>query len=124
MTAPIGVLIVDDQRDIRLMLRMVIQSKGSEFYVTGEATNGAEAIEHAQREDPRVIVLDKLMPDMNGTEAATIIRKTRPDQIIILCSAYLGEDVVERAQAAGIDHWIGKDELFTLPELIRAVTYS
>lgn len=45
-------------------------------------------MEHAQTDDPLVIVLDHVMPDMDGVEAATIIPSQRPNQEIILCSAY------------------------------------
>ena len=73
----IGTLIVDDQADIRLLLRMIIE-QDSDLYVTGEAASAAEAIDRAADDDPLVIVLDQMMPDMNGVDAATAIPRAAP----------------------------------------------
>jgi CheY-like chemotaxis protein len=116
----IGTLIVDDQTDVRLLLRMIIERSG-DLFVTGEAASGAEAIEHVEAENPAVIVLDMMMPGMNGVETATAIRADRPNQPIILCTAYLDADVIERAHAAGIVECISKNQLWSLPQLIRDV---
>jgi len=89
--------------------------------VVGEATNGAEAVEHAQTDDPRVIVLDNLMPGMSGVEAARIILSKRPRQEIILCTAYLDDDLIDRARAAGVEHFLAKDRTSRLPALIKEV---
>lgn len=117
----IGTLIVDDQSDVRLLLRMIIERSG-DLYVTGEAASGVEAIEHVAVEDPLVIILDMMMPGMNGVETATVIRSERPDQAIILCTAFLDADVVERAHAAGIVECVSKNQLWSLPQLIRDVS--
>ncbi len=116
----IGTLIVDDQTDLRLLLRMIIE-RNDDLFVTGEAASGLEAIEHVANEQPRVIILDMMMPGMNGVETATAIRAERPDQVIILCTAYLDADVIERALAAGIVECVGKNQLWSLPQLIRDV---
>ncbi len=116
----IGTLIVDDQTDVRLLLRMIIERSG-DLFVTGEAASGSEAIEHVEAENPSVIILDMMMPGMNGVETAAAIRAERPDQAIILCTAYLDADVIERALAVGIRQCISKNELWSLPQLIRDV---
>jgi len=117
----IGALIVDDQSHIRLLLRSVIENAGHGFFVADEAASGAEAVEHAQTDDPLVIVLDHVMPDMGGVEAATIIRSQRPHQEIILCSAYLDNDLIDQARAAGVGHFLAKDQVGKLPALIHQV---
>jgi len=99
----IGTLIVDDES------------------VTGEAASGAEAVEHAETDNPLVIVLDNMMPEMSGVEAATIIRSHRPTQVIIMCSAYLDQDVIDRARAVGVGYFLTKDQMRLLPALIREV---
>lgn len=115
----IGALIVDDQADTRLLLRLLIDAADEGLFVAGEAASGAEAVEHADSDDPLVIILDEMMPEMNGVEAATLIRSQRPTQVIILCSAYLDQGVIDRAHAAGIRHCITKDQIRKLPDLIR-----
>jgi CheY-like chemotaxis protein len=117
----IGALIVDDESDIRLLLRSVIEGAGHGLFVAGEASSGAEAVEHAHSDDPLVIVLDHVMPEMGGVEAATIIRSQRPTQEIILCSAYLDNDLIDRARAAGVGHFLAKDQVGRLPALIHEV---
>lgn len=114
----IGTLIVDDQADVRLLLRMIIE-RSEDLFVTGEAASGNEAIEHVAEENPTVIILDMMMPGMNGVETAAAIRSERPDQVIILCTAYLDADVIERANAVGIVECISKNQLWSLPQLIR-----
>lgn len=120
----IGALIVDDQSDIRLLLRSVIENANHGLFVAGEASSGAEAVEHAQSDDPLVIVLDHVMPEMGGVEAAAIIRSQRPGQEIILCSAYLDNDLIDQARAAGVGHFLAKDQVSKLPALIRQVVGS
>lgn len=97
---------------------MIIEKSG-DIYVTGEAASGTEATEQVAADDPEVIVLDMMMPGMNGVETAAAIRAERPNQAIILCTAYLDADVIERAHAVGILQCIGKNELWSLPQLIR-----
>ena len=117
----IGALIVDDQSDVRLLLRAVIENAHDCIFVAGEASSGAEAVEHAQTDDPMVIVLDNLMPGMSGIEAAEIILSKRPTQEIILCTAYLDDDLIDRARSAGVEHFLAKDQVDRLPALIKEV---
>ena len=116
----IGALIVDEQSDGRLLLRSVIENAKAGIFVVGEATNGAEAVEHAQTYDPKVIVLDNLMPGMSGVDAARIILSKRPHQEIILCTAYLDDHLIDQARAAGVEHFLAKDRTRKAPALITA----
>jgi len=113
-------MIVDDQEDVRLLLRVLINMANEGLFVRGEAGGGAEALARLDEDDPIVIVLDQMMPDMNGLETAAKIRSMRPNQIIILCSAYLDRDVIEQAQAVGVQFCVGKEEGRQLPHIIRA----
>jgi DNA-binding NarL/FixJ family response regulator len=113
-------MIVDDQEDVRLLLRVLIDMANEGLFVRGEACGGAEALARLDEDDPIVIVLDQMMPDMNGLETAVQIRRRRPEQIIILCSAYLDRDVIEQATAAGVQFCVGKEEVRQLPDIIRA----
>jgi CheY-like chemotaxis protein len=117
----ITTMIVDDQHDIRLLARLLIETANHGLRVVAEAANGCEAIRQAEKFEPRVVVLDEMMPEMNGIEAATILRRTRPAQLTILCSAYIDEDVIDRARDAGMTAWLSKDRIDELPDLIRQV---
>ncbi|MCA1830754.1 MAG: response regulator transcription factor [Actinomycetota bacterium] len=98
---PIRALIVDDQPDIRLLLRTYIQASQG-MTVVGEFATGTEALELIERLDPEIVVLDQMMPGMSGLETARRILEQRPGQAILLCSAFLDEDVRARADAIGI----------------------
>ena len=117
----ITTLIVDDQRDIRLLLRILIDAANDGLTVIGEAASGPEAIAAVERIEPVVVVFDEMMPDMTGVEAAAQVRRLRPAQIMVLCTAYLDEGVIERARAAGMDAWLAKQDVADLPDLIRSL---
>jgi DNA-binding NarL/FixJ family response regulator len=117
----IPTLIVDDQEDIRLLTRVLIEAANDGLSVVGEASNGTEAIEQVKRHEPRVVVFDEMMPEMTGTEAVLILRETHPGQLTILCSAYIDERVIARARIAGVTACLSKDRIEELPDLIRAV---
>jgi CheY-like chemotaxis protein len=117
----ITTLIVDDQHDIRLLARLLIEAANDGLSVVGEASSGTEAIEQVERFEPRVVVLDEMMPEMTGIEAAGLLRQTRPDQITILFSAYLDDRVRLRARDAGVTACLSKDRIDELPDFIRQV---
>ncbi|HYI46603.1 MAG TPA: response regulator [Actinomycetota bacterium] len=104
----IKVLVVDDTDHVRRMLCEMLQLDG--FEVVGEASNGQEAIDKATETTPDVVVMDYKMPGIDGLTAATKIRETRPDQGIVLYSAYLDEAIEQKAKDAGIAMCIGKVE--------------
>ena len=111
-------LIVDDQADVRLLLRLLIDRANEGLVVVAEAASGPEALARVDESDPLVIILDEMMPDMNGLEAAAHIRARRPSQILILCSAYLDDDIIERARALGVAGCVSKQEFRELPDVI------
>src|SRR5260370_41634465 len=82
-----GVLIVDDNAVVRSSLRCLFESY-PEFEVSGEAENGQDAIDKAERLKPDLIILDLAMPVMNGLEAAPELRKMLPDARLILFTAH------------------------------------
>jgi CheY-like chemotaxis protein len=118
---PIGALIVDDQEDVRLLVRMIIEASNLGLFVSGEAASGQEAVERLDEVDPAVVVVDEMMPGLSGIETAALILRRRPGQPIILCSAYLDNDLIERAAEAGIQVCLAKEQAAALPAAIRAV---
>lgn len=121
---PIPTLIVDDQDDIRLLLRMVIDRANHGLRVVGEAASAGEALAAIDSLDPLVVIMDEMMPGMTGLDAMSELRDRRPHQIVILCSAYLDDDVIARARAGGANGWLPKDQMRVLPELIMNVVTS
>lgn len=120
----VPIMIVDDQPDIRLLLRTIIRRANDGLIVVGEASNGSDAIDRIDDDDPLVVVLDEMMPEMNGLEAAEHMRARRPTQIIILCSAYLDPALERRARAVGVQGCVSKEEVRRLPDLIRQAVGS
>ena len=86
---PLRVLIADDEPDVRLMLRLQLESHGYE--VTGEATNGLEALDLCAADEPDVAVVDLMMPRMSGYDAIPRLRIAHPDVAIIAFTAVVGE---------------------------------
>lgn len=102
------VLVVDDTEHVRDMLVQMLELDG--FDVVGQASSGEEAIDLAQSSDPNVIVMDYVMPDLDGLSAAKAIKEDRPTQAIILYTAYLDANVENQAREAGVALVVGKVE--------------
>ena len=117
-------MLVDDQPDIRLLMRMMIDLANEGLVVTGEAANGPEALALYDELDPMVIVLDEMMPGMRGIDVAVEILRTRPGQRILLCSAHLDDTLRARARAAGVTAWLHKDQLDELPDRVRELALA
>src|SRR5436190_13703234 len=98
----IRTLIVDDHRDIRALIRLLIEEADGELSVGGEAASAMEALDQIDDVDPTVVLLDYMMPEVDGLEAAERILARRPRQAIVLCSAFIDDRLRERARAAGI----------------------
>lgn len=115
----ISALLVDDEPDVRLLLRKMIEAENDGLFVAGEAADGHEAVAAVDRLNPTVVVLDERMPAMSGMEAAAAIIATRPDQPIVLCTAHLDDELRERASAVGIAECVAKREMSTIPRLLK-----
>jgi DNA-binding NarL/FixJ family response regulator len=87
----IRVVVADDEPDVRLLLRVQLGRQG--FEVVGEAVDGKAAIELCNATGPDALVLDLLMPGVNGFEAIPKLRRERPDMAIVAYTAVAGEFV-------------------------------
>ena len=93
------VLVVDDDAAIRDMLQVLL-SLYPEIEIVGEARDGAEAIEQADRLDPDVVVLDLMMPRMAGDEALPVLLERHPGMRVLVLTAMaetVSEEVVRLA---------------------------
>ena len=94
------VLVVDDEPDVRLLLRLQLERAGHE--VTGEAGDGQEALDLCETDPPDVVILDLLMPRMNGFEAIPRMRSTYPGVRIVAYTAVAGDFVRNEMSRLGI----------------------
>jgi DNA-binding NarL/FixJ family response regulator len=114
----VRVFVVDDTAHVRKMLVQMLELSG--FDVVGQAASGQEALAGVADADPQVIVVDYKMPGIDGIATAREIRAHRPDQAIILYTAYLDADLQKQAEEAGVSLCVGKVEgLSTLERDIR-----
>jgi two-component system, NarL family, response regulator NreC len=81
------ILIADDSASVRSVIREFLKDV-EEVEVCGEAVDGLDAIEQAKKLKPDLVLLDLSMPQMNGAEVASILKKTAPDVLIILFTMY------------------------------------
>jgi len=100
-----SILIVDDSANIRKLVRVIIKRVGDyEYY---EAADGREGLEKALKHKVDLIVLDLIIPEMDGIELIRKIREYKDVPIIILTSETTYE-AVKQAKEAGADIFIGK----------------
>ncbi len=114
----IKVLLVDDHAVVRQGLRMFIEMQ-KDMEVIGEGVNGMEAVELAARLHPDIILLDLIMPQMDGVEATYKIRKKVPQSRILIMTSFGEDDKVFPAIRAGAQGYLLKD--IQPADLIRAI---
>lgn len=117
----IRVLIVDDHAVVRQGLRMFIEMQ-ADMEVVGEGSNGRQAVELASRLRPDVILLDVIMPQMDGVEATRRIMASRPDARVLILTSFGDDDKVFPAIRAGAQGYLLKDiQPGDLVEAIRQI---
>ena len=115
---PVRVLIADDHRMLRQGLRMFLELD-PELQVVGEAADGAEAVRLARQLEPDVVLMDLLMPIMDGIAATAAIRSALPDTQVVVLTGMLEDSRVVDAVRAGASGYLLKD---TEPDaLCRAI---
>lgn len=119
MEAKIKVLIVDDHEVVRNGVRSFLEAQ-PDFIVVGEAENGEEAIELTRQESPDVVLMDLVMPGMQGVEATREVRKVSPATQVVVLTSYHQDDYVFPALKAGAISYILKDaKMSELAEALR-----
>ncbi|WP_291424808.1 response regulator transcription factor [Deinococcus sp.] len=120
MNPTVRVLLVDDHAVVRQGLRLFL-GLDPDIQVVGEAANGEEALAEAQRLHPDVVVMDLMMPVMDGIAATRQLRRRLPDTEIIALTSTLEEHKVNGAIEAGAISYMLKDASSdTLAEAIHA----
>ena len=114
------VLVADDEPALRKLLKTNMELEG---YETLEASNGAEVLECVERDNPDIILLDIMMPVMDGWEVMTALASNPEyEQKVILVSAKASDDAQLQGWELGADEYITKPfDLDSLLERVREV---
>ncbi len=104
----VRVMLVDDHSVVREGLKNYLGALG-DFEVVGEASTGAEALELAAKTKPQVILMDLVMPVMDGIEATRRLHETLPDIKVIVLTSFADDDKLFPALRAGAVAYLLKD---------------
>ena len=122
MTQPvrrISVLIVDDHSVVRQGVRAFLEAQ-ADLSVIGEAESGEQAVQLAQKYIPDVVLMDLLLPGMNGVEATRLVKQVSPrSQVIVLTSYYEDENIFPALRAGAISYTLKDIHPTELVEAVR-----
>ncbi len=108
MAEPFTIIIVDDHAVVRSGLRAYL-SASTEFIVVGEAASGEEAIDLIRQNIPDVVLMDLILPGMNGPKATSIIRRISPRTKIVVLTSTHDDELIFSAYKSGADACVLKD---------------
>jgi CheY-like chemotaxis protein len=108
-----SVLVVDDEPQVAWVLRLTLEHEG---YRTHTASNGIEALEELHKHHPSLMVLDLMMPEMDGWSVLKEMTKLPDRPRVVIVSALTGPDDKAKATALGADAFVPKP--FDVEELI------
>jgi len=103
----IRILIVDDHAILRQALRLLLEGR-PEVEVVGDAANGREAIAATEKLMPDVVLMDMVMPGLNGLEATRQIRKRFPKARVLILTGYMEDEQILGALRAGASGYVVK----------------
>jgi len=115
---PIRLMIVDDHTIVRKGIKALL-AETSDIQVVGEAGDGLEAVKLSRELEPDVILMDLLMPKMDGIEATRQITAAQPQVRLLVLTSFVGDDKVFPAIKAGASGYLLKDS--DPSELIRSI---
>jgi len=116
----IRILVADDHSVVRQGLQMFL-GNDEDLVVIAEANNGREAVDLARQLAPDVVLMDLLMPEMDGVEATRLIRQEMPDVEVIALTSVLEDALIYDAMRAGAIGYLLKDtEAHELRRAIKA----
>jgi len=119
LSNPTTVLLVDDHEIVRRGLRAFLEI-GDEFVVVGEAETGAQAVQLAEEHIPDVVLMDLIMPGMDGVEATRRVKTVSPrTQIVVLTSYHEDEHIFPALQAGALSYVLKDVKMEELAEAVR-----
>jgi DNA-binding NarL/FixJ family response regulator len=119
-TKRLRILVADDHELVRRGIRGLLRARPG-WTVVGEAMNGQEAVEKANRLKPDVVILDISMPDLDGLQATRRIREVVPTTKVVVLTMHDSDQMVRRVLHAGALGYVLKSDLAT--QLVKAVKY-
>jgi DNA-binding NarL/FixJ family response regulator len=114
------ILIVDDSSLVRQRLKDLLQQH-PDWDVVGEAANGRDAIDRVQQLNPDVIVLDFLMPGMDGLQAARELGRVVPRIPILMFTMHMSRQLMQEARKVGIRGAVAKSDVTRVIEGLEAL---
>ncbi len=121
MTAPIKVLIADDHAVVRNGLKMLLELE-DDIVVAGEAADGREAVDQAQRLCPDVVLMDLTMPDVGGIEATKLLQDACPSvKVLVLTSIVEDSQILAAVRAGAAGYLLKEASPEEVSESVRAV---
>jgi len=117
--APLRVLIVDDEPDVQLLLRVQLDGR-SDVEVVGAAVDGEEALELCRSVHPDAVIMDLLMPRMDGYKAIEAMQAEMPDIGVVAHSAVGSEHTRQEMARHGVELVLKSGELGPLIEALKA----
>ncbi len=123
----IRVLVAEDHHLVRQGIRALLE-KAADIQVVGEAQDGQEAVDLAERLTPNVVIMDLSMPRLNGSQAAERIRALHLSAQVVILSMYSDETLVRQALRAGVrgyllKHSVAEELLLAVRAACRGETY-
>ena len=120
MYEPIRVLLVDDHDVVRRGLAVVLRAF-EDLELVGEAANGVEAVERCAEIAPDVVLMDLIMPEMDGVTATQMIRDAHPNIQVVALTSFKDEELVQQAMQAGaIGYLLKNASIDELADTVRA----
>ena len=114
----IRVLLVDDHAVVRSGLSAFLMVH-DDLELVGEAGSGQEAVDQCERLKPHVVLMDMMMPGMDGATATRVIRQRQPQTQVIALTSFKEEDLVHDALEAGAIGYLLKNVADELADAIR-----
>lgn len=112
------IILADDHTIVRQGLRQLLMSE-RDFEIVGEAETGLEAVALVDRLRPDVLVLDVMMPEINGIEVARAVERRSPDTKVVILSMHDSEAFVVESLRAGVSAYLLKQT--TSEDLVKAI---
>jgi DNA-binding NarL/FixJ family response regulator len=116
----IRTLVVDDLEEMRRFLGSKL-TEMTQCEVVGEASDGFQAVQQAQRLQPDLILLDIGLPTLNGIQAARQIRKLSPNSKILFFTQNCSRDIAQGALRTGANGYLLKSDAIDLPDAVKTV---
>jgi DNA-binding response OmpR family regulator len=106
MVNKFSALVIDDSGEIRIIITRLLKNLG--FETIDSADDGRSGVEKAKLMKPELVILDVMMPKLDGLKALQEIKKDSPNTVVVICSSLSDKEKVMQFRSAGADFYILK----------------